>query len=227
MRPVLLACSIFAGVAALACPSLTRTDVQDMRPATVAAADTVAPSPPRKQGKERTQPVIEVRGSVKAYQDHAELDALVRTQIELEKYLRKLDPPVWWSPPVEFIRAKARLTVTDVEITDPDYQQFLSDAGKEVGEINSPKRAVVEIALTPAVRREMLYLARQDRSENRLLLLAPLLAGLVLLLMTVGAYIQLDEQTKGYYTGWLRVAALGMIAAVVGSGLWWFRHTVN
>jgi hypothetical protein len=51
-------------------------------------------------------------------------------------------------------------------------------------------------------------------------LLGKILVGLVALLAVVTGYIRLDDWTKGYYTGWLRLAAWGILA-VVGTGLFW------
>jgi hypothetical protein len=42
---------------------------------------------------------------------------------------------------------------------------------------------------------------------------------LVALFGAAAAYFRLDEATKGYYTGWLRVGALGLVA-LIGAGVW-------
>jgi hypothetical protein len=56
-------------------------------------------------------------------------------------------------------------------------------------------------------------------AEERMELAARILGCLVALLAVVAGYIRLDEITKGFYSGWLRLAAAGVLA-VVGSGLW-------
>lgn len=223
MRTVCLTCAVFAGLVAAAFMGLVPTQVR-VRAGAVAAADSSAVSAPSREVRAKATSLV-FRSEPKVTAADAELEALVRAQLELEKYLRSLDPPVDWRPPLEYIRntlARGTVRLIDVQLSE-ENRAILEQAG----DITSLKQAEVEFTITPAARREMLYMARQDRSENRLLLLAPLLAGLVLVLLTVGAYIQLDEQTKGYYTGWLRVALLGTITVVAGSGWWWFRHASN
>jgi hypothetical protein len=61
---------------------------------------------------------------------------------------------------------------------------------------------------------------RVDNVLDRLALAAKVLGTLVALLTVLTGYIRLDEFTKGFYTGWLRLAAVGLLAAV-GVGLWW------
>jgi hypothetical protein len=55
--------------------------------------------------------------------------------------------------------------------------------------------------------------------RDRQLLAAKLLAALVILLAVGAGYFRLEEMTRGYYTGTLRVLALAGIA-LVGVGLW-------
>jgi hypothetical protein len=66
----------------------------------------------------------------------------------------------------------------------------------------------------------MLEKDRQVRSESRMLLLGKFLAGIVAFLGAVAGYLRLEEMTKGYYTAWLRLAAIGFVS-VVGAGIWW------
>jgi hypothetical protein len=68
--------------------------------------------------------------------------------------------------------------------------------------------------------RQMYGHDRQVRSKERMSLLVRVLIGLVAALAALAGYMRLDEATKGYYTRWLRLAALGFVA-VVGTGLWW------
>jgi len=51
-------------------------------------------------------------------------------------------------------------------------------------------------------------------TEKRMVFLVKFLAGIVALLLTVCGYIRLDEWSKGYYTKWLRLVAIGCIATV-------------
>ncbi len=68
--------------------------------------------------------------------------------------------------------------------------------------------------------RAILHQDREIRAERRMILLGKILAGLVALLAVIAAYIRLDDGTRGYYTGRLRLAA-GAVLALVGAGLWW------
>jgi hypothetical protein len=49
---------------------------------------------------------------------------------------------------------------------------------------------------------------------SRHLLLARVLGGVVCLLIVVGAYLRLEEATKGYYTRLLRLTAIGILIGV-------------
>ncbi|HLJ95712.1 MAG TPA: hypothetical protein VKU02_21225 [Gemmataceae bacterium] len=66
----------------------------------------------------------------------------------------------------------------------------------------------------------MLQKDREVRSESRMVLLGKLLAGVVAFLGAIAGYLRLEEMTKGYYTAWLRLAAIGFVS-VVGAGIWW------
>jgi hypothetical protein len=50
--------------------------------------------------------------------------------------------------------------------------------------------------------------------RSRMVFLVKFLAGIVALLATVCGYLRLDEWSKGYYTKWLRLAAVGCVGAV-------------
>jgi hypothetical protein len=50
--------------------------------------------------------------------------------------------------------------------------------------------------------------------RSRMVFLVKFLAGIVALLGTICAYLRLDEWSKGYYTKWLRLAAVGCAGAV-------------
>jgi hypothetical protein len=69
-------------------------------------------------------------------------------------------------------------------------------------------------------RNEFLRKDRDHRVVQRQIYLGKILAGLVVFLTAVAGYFRLDEATKGYYSGWLRLAALGLVG-IVGAGIWW------
>lgn len=224
MRPVLLAISIFMLAAGVLFLGLASSHVEVLS-SPQAVIESSGPNPGRKQTRERPAAVtLTARSDALLSRQDAEESALKKVQADLEKYLRTLEPPITWKPSLEYIRntlAKGQLKVIEVPLTEAEKQQFYLNSP---GDIKSRHRVEDVIEITPPARREMVYFARQDRSEQRLLLLAPVLAGVVLLLLAASSYIHLDERSKGYYTGWLRIAAVGAIAACVAIGWWWFTQ---
>jgi hypothetical protein len=77
----------------------------------------------------------------------------------------------------------------------------------------------LELELKPEVRDELARSEREYRVQERMAWLARLLAAAVVLLGAVGAYVRLDEWTKGYYTGRLRLA-LGLGATAAATAAW-------
>ena len=74
------------------------------------------------------------------------------------------------------------------------------------------------VSLTPEYLREVAREARHQRVQDRHLLLARLLAGILALALVTAGYLRLEESTRGYATQLLRAAAL-VVLAVVGAGL--------
>ncbi len=77
----------------------------------------------------------------------------------------------------------------------------------------------VEVELTPVAMRGFQRQARDQRSSLRMMALGKGLGMLVALLVAFGGYFRLEEATKGYYTTWLRLTAVGFIGAAATS-LW-------
>ena len=77
----------------------------------------------------------------------------------------------------------------------------------------------LDVVLTAAQYREMREEDRKFRQKERLFILAKLLAAVVAVLAALAGYLRLDEATKGYYTTWLRLAAVGL-AMAVAAGAW-------
>ncbi len=77
----------------------------------------------------------------------------------------------------------------------------------------------LEVELTPEAMRGFQRLARDQRSSVRMMALGKGLGMLVALLVAFGGYFRLEEATKGYYTTWLRLTAVGFIGAAATS-LW-------
>jgi hypothetical protein len=139
--------------------------------------------------------------------EDAEQDALQEAQAHVAGYLRNLRPRIDWVPPGDYIQ-KRLVRKQSVET---------KDFGEDVGVM---RRERLEIEVAPRAVREMVRLDRENRSHERMVWLAKLLAGVVVALAAVAGYVHLDERTKGYYTTLLRVSAAGAVGAVAAA-LWW------
>jgi hypothetical protein len=111
-----------------------------------------------------------------------------------------------------------------------DLEEFLIGerirAVEETREIDEqgkdkPRRVWLKVALNAdtwkQIQKENQLVVDQKRlriTRARMEFLIKLLACVVALLATVCGYIRLDEWSKGYYTKWLRLAALGCIGAL-------------
>jgi hypothetical protein len=135
--------------------------------------------------------------------DKAEEVALNKARDQVRAYLAHLDPPVRWQPEARWIDenlVKTRTAPQQVASDDP-----LLDKAFE---------RTLQVEVGPKQYREIVEHDRQECMEQRQLLLARILAAVVALLVAVVGYLRLDEATKGYYTLWLRLGALGLVGAV-------------
>jgi hypothetical protein len=191
--------------------------------------------------EEESGPTWIVSGTWKKSREEALQDALKKAQGELLVYFEMTKHPLSWIPSEEYIR---RHLLRELPLDDAVFKTqegkvenlgtgvvvplgnncnavrrthyFSSTPGKM-------HRVCVKVGLSPRARAEIESKDREYRREvtvqERMVFLARILGGLVALLGVVAGYIRLDDLTKGYYTGWLRLAA-GGILAVVGVGLW-------
>lgn len=128
-------------------------------------------------------------------------EAVALITVELSDYLRNQQPPIEWTPPAGFVEnlVKRSVKLKEKQLADaPGTKKYRYDGTVEV---------------TPALRAEIARHDREFRSQQRMLWLALGVAGIVALVSVVAAYVRMDEMTKGYYTGWLRVAAVGFLGA--------------
>jgi hypothetical protein len=114
-----------------------------------------------------------------------------------------------WTPTPDYLREKNMVQFG--EPTDKDFE-----VAKQFG--GHMKVVTMQLEITADQARDIQKQARQESMVSRHLLLARLLGGAVCLLIVVGAYLRLEEATKGYYTRLLRLTALGVLLAV-GAGL--------
>jgi hypothetical protein len=84
------------------------------------------------------------------------------------------------------------------------------------------KRVIMTVELRPNNVRDLDRLARQGVMQERQSVLVRVLIGLVVLLTLVTGYFRLEEATRGFYTGLLRVAVVGILTLTM-FGLWMVR----
>jgi hypothetical protein len=143
----------------------------------------------------------------------AKESALEKAREEIIARLRRCSPPITaWQPSVEYIQKAL------VAKEEPGKELQVLEQGEPA------KRCILHLKRpdwSEFYRLEQAAQAdqRRGRGEERMLLLARVLAGVMVLLMAAIAYVRLDDWTQGYYTRWLKVAAVSLLVAL-GSGLW-------
>lgn len=136
--------------------------------------------------------------------EEAEDGALRDAWSKVVGWMRTAQPPLDWTPPLDFVR---RMQKGRVEVQTKDLEV---DGQSPI----TAYKGTVEVELSPKQRSEMLRADHRQRVRNRMMLLGAMTAGLVGLLMTLSGYIFLDERTKGFYTGRLRLLAFACLTAV-------------
>jgi len=88
-------------------------------------------------------------------------------------------------------------------------------------DVRETKRVWLKVVINPETWKQIQKESRQAEdqrrlkvTERRMVFLVKVLAGIVVLLLTICGYIRLDEWSKGYYTHWLKLGAIACIAAV-------------
>jgi hypothetical protein len=198
------------------------TGVASLVPARSRLCRLVATQPPQaKQQVKTDEPSWVVAGWGRDEQE-AEQDALKRARGKVVAYLRRQSPPIAWTPPLDFVR--------DVLKRDGPRRDEKQDQA-----INEQVKALcwtIRVSILPTDHAEILrqdgrYRAQQRRLERtavareRMALVGKILAAVVAGLLTLLAYIRLDDLTKGYYSRWLATGAV--LLAIVGAGVW-FLH---
>jgi hypothetical protein len=135
--------------------------------------------------------------------DYARAMALERAQQEVLLYLQQ-HPKIQWVPDQDYIdqhlvKERRNKSSTDLDGLKVEHREL-------------------DVAITPDDWRDILQHDSQYRMDQRLLWVGAGLAGLVVLFGAIAGYIRLDEWSKGYYTWWLRLGALGFLG-VAGAGL--------
>jgi hypothetical protein len=168
------------------------------------------------RGTRNTRPVSNIR-EVKAWDDitavgetkqDAENNAYLEARSRVINYFSdELNIHLDWVPSIEDIKRLVK--------TPPVEEQPVNlGVGSETA-----RRVKLQLSMSVEERNEFLRKDRDHRVVQREIFLGKILAGLVAFLAAVAGYFRLDEATKGYYTGWLRLAALGLVG-IVGAGIW-------
>ena len=176
--------------------------VAGARAATEGAA---VPKPRVSAGGDPKYPSWTITAWGKTVQDGEEV-ALDRAREEVEDYLARQNPPVHWKPSRHWI--DKNLVKTKPHQESKRFDDPLLGDGVNV---------TLTLEVGPKQYREILENDREERVQQRELLLARILAGVVALLVAVVGYLRLDEATKGYYTLWLRLGALGLVGGVAAA----------
>lgn len=113
-------------------------------------------------------------------------------------YLAKQDPPIHWQPSADYVRQDLIKQWSQPEVKD------LPDLGKMYEQ-------TVTVELDARHYRDILEHDRQDRAGERQLMLAKVVGVLLAVLLAVFGYFRLEETTRGYYTLWLRLAAIALV----------------
>lgn len=151
-----------------------------------------------------------VTGKYMISQVEAQQDALKAAKLEVQSYLQAQSPPINWEPPLDYVQN--RLIKNSWQKEEKDF------------EINGETLPFCRYRLQVEVNAEdQAYIqakAREARMEKRMASLGKVLAGLVLAFAAFAGFLRLDEKTKGFYTGWLKLGAIALAAAVAGLFLW-------
>ncbi len=143
--------------------------------------------------------------------DNAKEDACTKAWEKLVEFLREHEPSLEWTPSVGFVRKNFAT-------------HWGSEENAHLEGVGPVMQVPLYVELTPAKGELIVEQDKQFRVENRMNHLLKIFGGLVVLLAAVAGYMRLDEWSKGYYTGVLRVAAVIFIVASA-AGMWFVvRH---
>jgi hypothetical protein len=184
-----------------------------------------------------------VQSDKKITKEDALADALKQAQGKVREFLLEQTPPVTWTPEISFIK---RELIKDAEepkegeifknkkpdicpITVHGHRAFEEEWQVDDPDIKNFHRVSLNVTITPQAWQRILEEQHNDLQrlrhgvmKDRMLVLLKIMGGLVALLATVAGYIRVDEWSKGYYTNWLRLAAMSCVGAVVAAGWWLF-----
>jgi hypothetical protein len=177
----------------------------------------------------------EVEGKAQASQKEAIDSALEAAADAVAEYLKEQKPALVWKQDAAYVRERLLADVTDASGKEWAREQFanhtilVKKGDLRVGGEPFYYQVRLQVTVKPD-EIDRLRKAEIDRREamlpeivkQRQTWLLKLLLGFVALLTAITGYVRLEDATKGYYTGWLRLGMVGILCAV-GAGLWLVR----
>ncbi|HTU21175.1 MAG TPA: hypothetical protein VMG10_24185 [Gemmataceae bacterium] len=125
-------------------------------------------------------------------------DALAHASVWLEEH-----SGLGWSPNGQYLIDHGL-----VHFSEPEDKEFEQPMG-------TMKVVKMQLDITARQASEFQKQAQHERMKERQKLSLLVVLGVVCLLGVVGGYLRLEEATKGYYTRWLRLAAVGVLLVIV------------
>src|SRR5262245_41039867 len=138
--------------------------------------------------------------------DNARLMAWEVARLRVTEFLRKCDPPVSWTPSVDYLRAQ-KLVVREEVVENANARP------------SSRFEVRLDVEVNDQQLRDMQRHDRRERMGLRQSLWIKIVIGLVAILALVAGYHRLEETTCGFYTNLLRLALAGA-AGLVAAGVW-------
>ena len=194
-------------------------------------------------GKDNKQPAPatasifskEIEGKSRVSESEAIDSALQTAADDIAAYLLEQKPKLTWQQHISYVREHLLADIS--QASNPSSKDWSrGQIGNHTILVKKGDLGVAGEPFTYQVRLQVvvksddvdrLRKAEQDRREaqrpeivkHRQLWLGKILLGVVALLTAITGYIRLENATKGYYTGWLRLGLVGVLCAV-GAGLW-------
>ncbi len=180
---------------------------------TAGGARAQAPDPARNAAKQDARPVAAdsrtwsnvVQGFGETWES-AKQNGLREAEQSVAAHLRELEPTLDWVPAAEDLRRWGMVKEVKHEVV-------------ESPRLGRHHRVELLVEVTDRNIQEIRARDRDERALGRHLLSAKLLAALVGLLAAIAGFVRLEELTRGYYSGLLRLLLL-LSVGLVAAGLW-------
>ena len=157
----------------------------------------------RRPSSEAVVKVIPAEGTHQSAEGARER-ALEAAQLRLTHYLRELKPDSRWSPSRAYV---ARLVRSR---GNPEWQMVDPPVGKAC-------TVRLDVVVTQSDYEDLLKQLRFEEARERQWGLTKGVLIALAVLATVAGYFRLEDATKGYYTGWLRLGGIiALLAAAAG-----------